>query len=131
MACVGSAIIQFQWRQLGRFVVSKLADFMEDCGRPFGHRLRDAIVAYVINYPSFGNGTADYRLPLIDQIELRIFPKLRGLEIDSHRAAFDNLDQLLRDELGDTSMADRLAELREKQSNGSGLFVWRGLTRER
>ena len=117
-------------RSLVDTAISKLADLMEDCGRPFGHRLRDAIFAYVANYPSQSNGAPDFRVPLADQIEFRILPKLRGLEIASHRAAFDNLDKLLRDELSDTMMADRVSELRERQAKGSGLFVWRGLSRE-
>ncbi|WP_271594364.1 McrB family protein [Bradyrhizobium sp. CCBAU 65884] len=108
--------------------INKLAEIMEDCGRPFGHRLRDAMIAYVANYPKPQGD--DYRLPLADQIELRILPKLRGLEIDSHRAAFDKLDRLLRDELNDLVMAERVAELRERQARGTGLFVWRGLMRE-
>ncbi len=86
------------------------------------------MIAYVVNYPTRPGD--DYRLPLADQIELRILPKLRGLEIDSHRAAFDKLDRLLRDELNDLVMAERVAELRERQARGTGLFVWRGLTRE-
>ena len=72
----------------------------------------------------------DVRVPLVDQIEFRILPKLRGLEIDSHRPAFDDLDKLLREDLNDAILADRLAELRERQVKGTGLFVWRGLTRE-
>lgn len=117
-------------RDLVDSVIGKLADFMEDCGRPFGHRLRDAIIAYVANYPSLSNGAADFRLPLADQIEFRILPKLRGLEIDTHRAPFDNLDKLLREDLNDWVMADRIAELRERQAKGTGLFVWRGLARK-
>jgi predicted nucleic acid-binding Zn-ribbon protein len=112
-------------------VISKLADIMEDCGRPFGHRLRDAILAYTANYPAPGNGGLDVREPLADQIEFRILPKLRGLEIDSHRDAFDRLETLIRDDLTDHVFAERIADLREKQMRGSGLFVWRGLTRER
>ena len=108
-------------------VIERLAKIMEGCGRPFGHRLRDAIIAYVANYPAVRGH--DYRAPLVDQIELRILPKLRGLEIESHRAPFDDLDRLLRDELNDSLMADRIAELQTRQAGGTGLFVWRGLTR--
>jgi hypothetical protein len=117
-------------RNLVDTVISKLAAFMEDCGRPFGHRLRDGIISYVANYPSLGNGGADVRVPLVDQIEFRILPKLRGLEIESHRAAFDDLNKLLREDLNDAILADRLAALRERQVKNTGLFVWRGLTRE-
>lgn len=109
-------------------VIEKLAKIMEECGRPFGHRLHDAIIAYVANYPAARG--YDYRAPLVDQIELRILPKLRGLEIESHRAAFDDLDRLLRDELNDSLMADRISELQTRQAGGTGLFVWRGLTRQ-
>jgi hypothetical protein len=86
------------------------------------------MVAYVANYPSLDG--ADWRLPLSDQIEFRILPKLRGLEVDSHREAFDDLENVIRDDLDDGVFADRFAELREKQAKGTGLFVWRGLTRE-
>ena len=108
--------------------INKLAEIMEDCGRPFGHRLRDSMIGYVANYPNLQGD--DYRRPLADQIELRILPKLRGLEIESHLAAFDQLDRLLRIELNDLAMANRVAELRDRQAVGAGLFVWRGLTRE-
>jgi hypothetical protein len=40
------------------------------------------------------------------------------------------MDKLLREDLNDSVMAERLAELRERQAKGTGLFVWRGLTRE-
>ncbi|RWK87960.1 MAG: chromosome segregation ATPase-like protein [Mesorhizobium sp.] len=111
-------------------VIKELAEIMESCGRPFGHRLRDAILAYTANYPASGSGGSDVRIPLADQVELRILPKLRGLEIQSHADAFDRLEKLMRDQLGDGVFSDRLADLRDKQANGTGLFVWRGLTRE-
>jgi hypothetical protein len=111
-------------------VITQLANIMESCGRPFGHRLRDSILAYVANYPSSGNGGPDVRIPLADQIEFRILPKLRGIEIDSHGEAFDGLEKLLRDKLADSVFADRLADLQEQQKKGTGLFTWRGLSRE-
>ena len=99
-------------------VIARLADIMESCGRPFGHRLRDSILAYVASYPFSGNGGPDVRFPLADQIEFRILPKLRGLEIDSHGEAFDDLERLLRDKLADSVFADRLAGLQEQQKKG-------------
>jgi len=111
-------------------VIAELANIMESCGRPFGHRLRGSILAYVASYPFSGNGSPDVRIPLADQIEFRILPKLRGLEIDSHAEAFDRLENLLRDKLADPVFADRLARLQEQQKRGTGLFTWRGLSRE-
>lgn len=110
-------------------VISKLADLMEGFGRPFGHRLRDSILVYAANYPRELNGTRDVTVPLADQIEFRILPKLRGLEIEAHREGFDRLIALARAELGDQQLADRLTELLDRQGRGAGLFVWRGLTR--
>ena len=110
-------------------VIARLATIMESCGRPFGHRLRGSILAYVANYP-FSDGARDVRIPLADQIEFRILPKLRGLEIDSHGVAFDALEELLRNRLADVVFAARLAELQQQQKKGTGLFSWRGLSRE-
>ncbi len=109
-------------------VIAQLATIMESCGRPFGHRLRGSILAYVANYP-FSDGARDVTIPLADQIEFRILPKLRGLEIHSHGEAFDRLENLLRDKLADAEFADRLAELQAQQRKGTGLFSWRGLSR--
>lgn len=118
-------------RDIADRIIGKLAGIMEDCGRPFGHRLRDAILAYVANYPAKGNGGLDIRVPLADQVEFRILPKLRGLDIQSHSHAFDELRTLIANELADQEFAERIEDLLGKQENGSGLFVWRGLTRER
>jgi uncharacterized coiled-coil DUF342 family protein len=117
-------------RNMADKVIGKLADIMESCGRPFGYRLRDAILAYIVNYPAPGNAKLDVRVPLADEIEFRILPKLRGIEIESHQDAFEQLERLLRDELDDGVFATRFADLTDKQRGGTGLFVWRGLTRE-
>lgn len=116
-------------RGRAREVIGKLADIMESCGRPFGFRLRDAIFAYVANYPREGNAAPDVAVPLADQIEFRILPKLRGLEIETHQSQLDDLQKLVRHELHDSVFGDRIEELVEQQKNGAGLFVWRGLRR--
>ncbi len=106
--------------------IGRLAGIMERSGRPFGHRLRDAILAYVVNYPNDNAGGDN--AALADQIEFRILPKLRGIELDGRDQEFDDLETLLR-ELNENEFATRIAELREQQQGGTGLFVWRGLTR--
>lgn len=85
--------------------------------------------AYAANYPQENGHPADVRKPLADQIELRIMPKLRGLSIDEHGKVFDDLKQLLREELNDSQLAQRLEEIVERQSQGGGMFNWRGVTR--
>lgn len=107
--------------------IGRLAAIMERSGRPFGHRLRDAILAYVVNYPTDGSSPGD-NAALADQIEFRILPKLRGIELEGREQEFDDLQALLV-ELNEGEFAARIAELREQQQSGTGLFVWRGLTR--
>ena len=108
-------------------VIKTLAGIMEGCGRPFGHRLNEAILTYIANYPRQTNDTVDD--PLIDQIEFRILPKLRGLTIEEHQQHLDGLVALVRNDLNDRRFADRLEELVNRQRNGSGQFNWRGLDR--
>jgi hypothetical protein len=117
-------------RETADQIIAKLAGIMEDCGRPFGHRLRDAILAYVANYPVKSNAGLDVRVPLADQIEFRILPKLRGIDIQSHRHVFDLLKTLIATDVADQEFSERLDDLLTRQENGSGLFVWRGLTRQ-
>jgi predicted nucleic acid-binding Zn-ribbon protein len=114
---------------LTKETIGQLAEIMQGFGRPFGHRLNQAIRAYVANYPVEGNAGLDVRLPLADQIEFRILPKLRGVEIDPHRERFERLEQFIRTRLDDARLAEQLADTREDQARGSGLFVWRGLMR--
>lgn len=110
--------------------LQSLVEIMAGCGRPFGHRLHEAVRAYVANYPIEGDRDRGTKDALSDQIEFRILPKLRGLEIDRHRAQFDELQKLIRDGLGDSQFSDQLGKLTDDQEKGTGLFVWRGLTRE-
>jgi archaellum component FlaC len=109
--------------------IRELAKIMDKCGRPFGHRLHAAMSAYAANYPQENGHPADIRKPLADQIELRIMPKLRGLSIADHSEIFDDLQRLLREELNDSDLAQRLGEIVERQNEGSGMFNWRGMTR--
>ncbi|MFN3280685.1 MAG: AAA family ATPase [Tabrizicola sp.] len=113
-----------------RETVAELSQIMQGFGRPFGHRLNQAISAYAVNYPFEGNAGPDLRIPLADQVEFRILPKLRGIEIDSHRERFEVLTHLIRNRLDDASLADRLARTVDDQERGSNLFFWRGLTRQ-
>jgi uncharacterized coiled-coil DUF342 family protein len=108
-------------------VVGKLAGIMERFGRPFGHRLNDAILNYVANYPRQPAQPVDD--PLADQIEFRILPKLRGVPIVEARAEFDELGSIIGTELRDETFAQRLTDLVERQERGSGQFSWRGLDR--
>lgn len=116
-------------RDTANSVIKKLAEIMDESGRPFGYRLRDSILAYAASYPKDGHSDQDVRIPLADQVEFRILPKLRGIEIENYQGAFDKLENILRNDLADSTFADRISALRESQARGTGLFVWRGLAR--
>jgi len=118
------------WRSKTNNVIEILARIMEQFGRPFGHRLRDAILAYVTNYPKSDKVGWRVEIPLSDQIEFRILPKLRGVDIENNAKEFDELISLIRDDLNDREFSDRLETLLEDQRGGTGLFNWRGLTRQ-
>ena len=107
-------------------VIDALAGIMNQCGRPFGHRLNEAILAYVVNYPLAKGFPVDD--PLVDQIELRILPKLRGLPIEAHEQPLVDLSTLIRDELGDRPLARMLDDTVERQRR-NGQFNWRGFNR--
>ena len=108
-------------------IISSLAQIMDGCGRPFGHRLNEAILAYAANYPRDKGRAVD--LPLADQVELRILPKLRGLTIEDHQQTFGDLAKLIREDLGDRPLAGRLEAIVERQRDGTGQFNWRGFNR--
>ncbi len=108
-------------------VIGKLAQIMKDCGRPFGHRLNEAMLAYVANYPRDKGMAVD--LPLADQIELRILPKLRGLTIEGHEQPFDDLNKLIGEDLGDRHLAEMLEHTVDRQGGSNGQFSWRGFSR--
>ncbi len=122
--------ITHQHRRSADEAIEKLAGVMEGFGRPFGHRLRDAMLAYVANYPFSSDDTMNVSVALADQVEFRILPKLRGIVIDDHRESFDGLIKLLREDLHDEAFADRLEDVRQRSDRASGLFIWRGLSRE-
>lgn len=109
-------------------VINKLAVIMQGCGRPFGHRLNEAMLAYVANYPLRVAGQVED--PLVDQIEFRILPKLRGLQIDNHHEVFDELQTLIRTQLNDPAFAAKIGEYVARQEGQSNQFSWRGISRK-
>lgn len=109
-------------------VINRLAGIMQSCGRPFGHRLNEAMLAYVANYPLRVAGQVED--PLVDQIEFRILPKLRGLQIDNHHEVFDELQTLIRTQLNDPAFAAKIGEYVARQEGQSNQFSWRGISRK-
>lgn len=106
--------------------IKRLNGALEGLGRPFGHRLNQAILAYVANHPEANTDTG-VREAFADQLEFRIFPKLRGVEPDvgSNRDYLDEISKLLKDQLHDEILAGTFEEAATRE-----LFVWSGVHRE-
>lgn len=104
--------------------IGELNDAMEQVGKPFAHRVHQAILAYAGNYPREGNRV---QLAMADQIEQRIMPKLRGLELEGNQEALEAIKKVIK-------QADDAALMRAFEAaaeHPSGTFLWRGLDRSK
>ncbi|KUJ77875.1 hypothetical protein AVO45_07825 [Ruegeria marisrubri] len=108
--------------------VEKMVGHMTALGRPFGHRLGRAIMAYAANYPE-DNGHRDLQAALADQVEMRLLPKLRGVEVENLTGPLDNLAGYVEADLGDPDLAQAIRESVRHAEDETGQFVWRGVAR--
>jgi predicted nucleic acid-binding Zn-ribbon protein len=105
----------------------RLNTSLERIGRPFGYRVQKAIGTYVSNYPGVNDGNT-YKLAFADQVEQKIIPKLRGLDL-REAAVSQTLEDIARviDLLGDNQLSHAFTNAKEDQA--TGMFIWRGVTR--
>lgn len=108
--------------------VEDMVDLMKDFKRPFGHRLGRAIMAYVANYPH-AEGSRPIEDALSDQVEMRLLPKLRGVEVDASMAQFSKLQRFVEQDLGDAALAEAISDSMQSAADTTGQFVWSGVTR--
>jgi len=101
---------------------------LEQIGRPFGHRVQQAMHEYVANYPGIGGG-GTHKVAFADQIEQKVMPKLRGIDPQDQNAG-ETLDKIcdLIEKLGDSELRAAFSNSRDDKSTGT--FVWRGVTRK-
>jgi predicted nucleic acid-binding Zn-ribbon protein len=107
--------------------IKRLNDVMEKLNRPFGHRVGQAIARYAANYPKDSKTTSEQRLKLAmaDQIEQRILPKLRGIDLEEQGPHITEIRNLI-EELEDKALAAAFEASKSKESN---TFIWRGVDR--
>ena len=108
--------------------LDSMADLMKSFQRPFGHRLGRAMMAYVANYPDV-EGSDRLADSLADQVEMRLLPKLRGLEVDQADGTFSDLQSFVDREIGDKGLAEAIGDSVATARDGSGQFVWNGIVR--
>ena len=107
--------------------IGDAAEIMRDVGRPFGHRMADGMRAFVANWPT--RTEIDRRHAFAAQIEMRLLPRLRAVEIDGVREHLDRLATLVGENLGDSILAAELKRQIEDQADATGQFSWRGVSR--
>lgn len=121
-----------KWRNKNVQRVTRMRDLLapvnavlDSVGRPFAYRVSQAMESYVGYYP--GNSEAEFKAAVADQIEMKILPKLNGLELDI--AGFDSVKTTLGgiiDHLSDQQLKDAFdASCDTKHS----FFKWRGVMR--
>ncbi|MDA3791398.1 MAG: hypothetical protein PF503_23225 [Desulfobacula sp.] len=103
--------------------INKLNNAMDKLNRPFGHRVIQAIQSYVANYPSWVPNRVN--LAMADQIEQRIMPKLRGIEIDEAGQPLQEIKAVIQ-ECEDESLLKAFTQGAQTQQQ---VFIWKGLDR--
>ena len=105
--------------------IEELNNGLDDIGRPFGYRINQAIFSYVANYPAV-NAQNNHRLAFADQMEQRILPKMRGLDIEQNRSCFETIRAVM-EKLDDKELDDAFDKAMRKDDI---LFSWYGVTRK-
>lgn len=101
--------------------IDEVNDMLARIGRPFAHRLWNTTEAYILQYP----GSA--RDALIDQLEMKIMPRLNGLDL-SESFVSSEVEHLgiWVDELGDDVLSDAFKRSKEDRE----FFMWQGTERD-
>ena len=97
-------------------------------GRPFAYRVAEGMRRYVSLYPD--HTSEGHRHAMADQIELRILPRLRGLDLHD-RGTSEALERVMKlvADLQDEPLAAALDDARNLAADQ--LFLWHGFDRSR
>jgi endonuclease V-like protein UPF0215 family len=100
---------------------------MKSLGRPFGHRLGRAMLSYVDRYPVTEGVPNIVNHALADQVEMRLLPKLRGIEVETRNQEIEKLRAFVAG-LGDDALAEAI-KISAEAAEATGQFVWLGVSR--
>ncbi len=106
--------------------IDRLNDIMEEIQKPFGHRVAQAIATYIANYPKGVAGGHEKNLAFADQIEQRIMPKLRGIDLEQFESPLKKISHLIQ-ETNDEALCKAFEKGCSDVANG--VFMWRGIDR--
>ena len=102
--------------------VDDMLTLMQTFGKPFGHRLGRAILAYAGAYPEGELIGSRVDVALADQIEMRLLPKFRGVDVEEKNGEFGRLCKMAAD-LGDDALAQAIQSSVEA-AEATRQFVW-------
>jgi hypothetical protein len=111
-------------------LVDVFSERMKSLGRPFGHRVGQAMLAYAANYPAHdGQSEGTLSDAMADQVEMRLLPKLRGIELEYTENKLLQLADDVREKLRDDALGEAIKESVLVSGASTGRFVWGGLAR--
>lgn len=116
------------WHEEVQEWIKRLNTALNKVGRPFGFRVRQAIQMYTANYPLVETENR-YKWAFADQIEQKIIPKLRGLDMNNKNTK-STLAEIARiiNQLEDPPLK-KAFESANEESGYLGMFQWRGAVR--
>ena len=106
--------------------IAPINDELAKIGKPFAHRVYQAITNYVANYPD--DSDTGRRNAIADQIEMKILPKLTGVEME------DKIVREVLEKVGeriDNTQDEKLSEAfnNARKADNTLFFQWRGIMR--
>lgn len=94
-------------------------------GRPFGHRIKRSVDAYMHAYPILGLDAE--KVAFADQIEMKVLPKLNGLELET--PGFSDVKAFVANTINQLNDDELLAAFQEAANPNHTFFRWRGVMR--
>jgi hypothetical protein len=102
--------------------ISAVNVHLDDMGRPFGHRINQAIFYYVANHPNHGE-PGSYKAAVAEMMHMRVLPKLRGVELEGKAStAINNIANEIETHLDNETLADLI----RKAAANDSMFNWVG-----
>ncbi len=99
--------------------MDELNQHLAELGRPFGHRMWHTVTEYIAQYPG------DKKHAFIDQIEMKILPKLTGLDMaDTSTSTIMDKLAIYISGLGDSLLTSAFETAKTRE-----FFTWQGINR--
>ena len=107
--------------------MEKLNKVMNSIDRPFAYRVSNAVHNYVNAYPNANNSEEAFNNALADQIEMKVLPKLNGLDTTEKKnsSALQEILSIVND-VKDKELAETLENNIDRHEV---FFKWRGIVR--